>query len=128
MHWWVGLVLISSFHVSKITTKPLNANCLCPGWGYFCLFILIFFSSYQVWPSGCAWVLLWFLDGTNDTIRQPNSGFQDDFLIPIMLFLLLGRTCCKNMTGFFSNWSFFFFFFFPLSSLGFKANPCTFSK
>ena len=60
-----------------------------------------FFSSYQVWPSGCAWVLPWFLDGTNDTVRQPNSGFQDDFLISTVLFLLLGSTCRKNMTGFF---------------------------
>lgn len=67
----------------------------------FCLFILIFFLVVQVWPSGCAWVLPWFLDGTNDTVRQPNSGFQDDFLISTALFPLLGSTCRKNMTVFF---------------------------
>jgi len=54
------------------------------------------------------------LDGTNDTVQQPNSGFQDDFLISTALFPLLGSTCRKNMTGFFFSVGVSFF----LSSFG----------
>jgi hypothetical protein len=82
-----------------------------------------FFSSYQVWPNGCAWVLPWFLDGTNNTVRQPNSGFQDDFLIPTALFPLLGSTCRKNMTVFFFRWEFLFSFLLSSLFLWFQSQP-----
>ena len=84
----------------------------------------LFFSNYQVWLSDCAWVLPWFLDGTNDTVRQPNSGFQDDFLIPTALFPLLGSTCRKNMmVFFFFRWEFLFSFLLSSLFLWFQSQP-----